>query len=208
MTASQDKNIDNQQPENRHYSLEEYFDFQKTAERRFEYHDGKIVPITSATENHGRIVTNLVRFLGNCLDGTDCEVFAADRDVYVEACNRVFFPDVLIVCGEREYHKRSKNVDATTNPTVVIEVLSNSTKNTDKGVKLRCYRRLASLKQYLIIEQDFKNIEVYEPNINKNWTSRIYEDEGDVIKVGGCKISIDDIYKRVEFAKAESKSDN
>ena len=75
-------------------------------------------------------------------------------------------------------------------------------------MKLRCYRRLASLKQYLIIEQDFKNIEVYEPNINKNWTSRIYEDEGDVIKIGGCKISIDDIYKRVEFAKAESKSDN
>ena len=122
MTASQDKNIDNQQPENRYYSLEEYFAFQSTAERRFEYHDGKIIPVTSATENHGRIVSNLVRFLGNCLDGTDCEVFTADRDVYVEACNRVFFPDVLIVCGEREYYKRSKNVDATTNPTVVIEV--------------------------------------------------------------------------------------
>ena len=188
------------------YSLEEYFELEYKSEFKNEYHDGYIVPITSATENHGRIVSNMVFLLQNCLRNTECDVFASDRPVYSKACNRVFYPDVMSVCGERKYYEHSKNVKATVNPSVLIEVISPSTQYTDKSIKLRCYRRFSSLKQYVIIEQDFIFIEIYEQDETGRWTAKIYDEENDKIQLDDCIISVKEIYHKVELIEPDSAS--
>lgn len=193
-------------PDNQRYTLDEYFELEYKSEFKHEYHDGYIVPITSATENHGRIVSNMVFLLQNCLRNTECDVFASDRPVYSKACNRVFYPDVMSVCGERKYYEHSKNVKATVNPSVLIEVISPSTQYTDKSIKLRCYRRFSSLKQYVIIEQDFIFIEIYEQDETGRWTAKIYDEENDKIQLDDCIISVKEIYHKVELIEPDSAS--
>lgn len=188
------------------YSLEEYFELESKSEIRNEYHDGYIVPITSATENHGRIVSNMVFLLQNCLRNTECDVFASDRPIYSKACNRVFYPDVMSVCGERKYYEHSKNVKATVNPSVLIEVISPSTQYTDRSIKLRCYRRFSSLKQYVTIEQDFIFIEIYEQDETGRWTAKIYDEENDKIQLDDCVIDVKEIYHKVELIEPDSAS--
>lgn len=208
MSPAQDKS--HQEPENRLYTLEEYFKFQSTAERRYEYHDGKIIPVTSATENHGRIVSNLVYLLQACLRHTDCDVYASDRDVYSEACNRIFYPDLTIICGKKETMQYSENVVVTLNPTILIEVLSDSTKRFDKTTKMNCYRKIDSLRQYILISQDEKFIEILERDngTEKSWKTHFYEEGDEIVKIGDCKVLLEEIYHKVELAKGEAKSDN
>ena len=194
-------------PDNQRYTLDEYFELEYKSEFKNEYHDGYIVPITSATENHGRIVSNMVFLLQNCLRNTECDVFASDRPVYSKACNRVFYPDVMSIFGERKYYEHSKNVKATINPSVLIEVISESTQYTDRSIKLRCYRRFLSLKQYVIIEQDFIFIEIYEQDATGRWTSKIYDDENDKILLDNCVISVKEVYHKVELTEPDSASD-
>ena len=198
--------VDDYLPDNQRYTLDEYFELEENSEFRHEYHDGYIVPITSATENHGRIVSNMVFLLQNCLRNTECDVFASDRPVYSKAYNWVFYPDVMSVCGERKYYEHSKNVRATVNPSILIEVISPSTQHIDRSLKLRCYRRLSSLKQFVIIEQDFIFIEIYEQDETGRWTAKIYDEENDIIQLNDCIISVKEIYHKVDLIEPDSAS--
>jgi Uma2 family endonuclease len=207
MTASQD--INNQESENRHYTLEEYFEYEYKAEGKHEFHNGLIVEMSYTSESHGIIVHNLDVELGICLKSRrDCLVIPNDRMVYIPACKKVCYPDLVVVCGERAYYQYSKNMKATLNPTILIEVLSDSTKNHDKKGKRKCYRTIPSLNQYIIVDQDTKFVEVYERSDNGHWYSEIYFDDDDVVKIGDCQILLKDIYHKVELAEGESKSDN
>ena len=209
MTASQDKNTDNQQPENRQYTLEQYFEFEYNAEGKHEFHNGLIVEMSYTSENHGIIVHNLDVELGICLKSRrDCLVIPNDRMVYIPACNKTCYPDLLVVCGERSYYQYSKNMKATLNPTILIEVLSDSTKNHDKKGKRKCYRTIPSLKQYVIVDQETKFVEVYERGENNTWFSELYYDDEDVIKIGDCQILLKDIYHNDYLPEGEAKSDN
>ena len=192
--------------DNQRYTLDEYFELEEKSEFRHEYHDGYIVPITSASENHGRIVSNMVFLLQKCLKNTECDVFASDRPVYSKAYNWVFYPDVMSVCGERKYYEHSKNVRATINPSVLIEIISPSTQHIDRSIKLRCYRRFSSLKQYVIIEQDFIFIQIYEQDETGRWTAKIYDEENDEIQLDDCIISVKEIYHKVEFIEPDAAS--
>ena len=201
------KNLEQSFPsDSRKYTLGEYFEFESKAEKKHEFFNGEIVECAYTSENHGRIVSNFVFLLQNCLRNTECDIFTVDRPVYVKECNRVFYPDVLAVCGKREYYQHSQNVIATTNPVVSIEVISESTGERDRGLKLRCYRRLKSLNQYVIVEQDFINVEIYEKDETGRWISKIYEDENDVILINGCEIPLKEVYLKVEFIEPTSVS--
>ena len=72
---------------------------------------------------------------------------------------------------------------------------------------MRCYRSLKSHKQYILIEQDFKNVEIYERNENGRWIAKIYDEEEDVMKIGDCEISMTDLYFKVDIIEPNSASD-
>ena len=202
MTASQD--ISNRESENRRYSLEEYFEFEYKAEGKHEFHNGLIVEMSYTSESHGVIVHNLDVELGICLKSRrDCLVIPNDRMVYIPDCKKVCYPDLVVVCGERAYYQYSKNMKATLNPSILIEVLSDSTKNHDKKGKRKCYRTIPSLKQYIIVDQDTKFVEVYERSEDGHWFSEIYSDDDDMVKIGDCQILLKDIYQLKDIASKQ-----
>lgn len=86
------------------YTLEEYFELEYQSEVRHEFFDGKIVPVTYTSKNHGRIVNNISRLLSNCLLETRFEVYSGDRMLHVPDCNQVYYPDVVILPEEVDTH--------------------------------------------------------------------------------------------------------
>ena len=147
--------------------------------------------------------------IGNCLLDKQCDLYAGDRPVWIEACNKSFFPDHVIVCDTHQFKQLSPNVQATVNPAVVIEVLSDSTKEFDQTTKTRCYKKLKSLRQIVYVSQDEKYIRTLIKTDNERiWNEIEYFEEDEKLTIGDCQISVKDIYHRVVFAnQAEQASD-
>jgi Uma2 family endonuclease len=181
-------------------SLEAYLMMIADGTRRLEYHDGIVIDIQSATEQHGKICTNLTRLIGNCLLDKGCDLYAADRPVWIAACNKSFFSDHVIICKNHEFKQLSKNVNATVNPTIVIEVLSDSTSNFDQTTKTRCYKKLTSLQQIVYVSQEEKYIRTLIKTENERiWNEIEYFEEDEKVPIGDCEIELKDIYHRVIF---------
>lgn len=163
--------------------------------RRSEFIEGKIVEMPGASRVHVRIVTNLISELLNQLMENDCDVFANETRVRATG---YYYPDVGVVCGE--YLVDNLHLDTLTNPTVLIEVLSDSTEHVDRGIKLRHYRRLPSLRTYLLVTQDYPLVEQYERD-EEVGTWQLVETEGltGVVELPAinCRLPMEAIYRRV-----------
>ncbi len=173
-------------------SAEEYLETEKTREIKHEYIDGEIYAMAGASRNHNIISQTVSRLFGNHLDDTRCNVFASDMKVKIETHRSAFFyPDVLVACEDDEgddYY--------TDNPLIIVEVLSKSTRRTDKSIKLATYKTLPSLQEYVLIEQDFAEIEICRRNTH--WSSEHYF-LGDNVSFEsiGLTLSVEAIYRRV-----------
>ncbi len=189
------------EPIKQRVSLEAYLEMIADGERRLEYHDGEVIDIQSATEQHGLICTNLTGLTYNCIYDKDCNIYAGDRELWIEECRKMFYPDHIIVCGEHDLKQMSKNVKATINPTVVIEVLSESTEKRDLTTKMRCYKTLKSLKQIIFIAQSEKYILSLERDKENErlWLDMEYFEDDESIPIGECSILLKDIYRKVTF---------
>ncbi|HZO87468.1 MAG TPA: Uma2 family endonuclease [Chthonomonadaceae bacterium] len=139
-------------------SPQEYLAHERKAETKSEYHGGRIVAMAGASKGHNRITVNLIRHLANQLEGTSCEPFANDLRVRVPACDKYDYPDVAVVCGEPQFE--DSHLDTLLNPTLIIEVLSDTTEAADRGEKFACYRTLASLTTYVLVAQKRPSVEV------------------------------------------------
>ncbi len=181
-------------------SLDEYLEMIADGKRRLEYHDGQVFDIQSATEQHGLLCTNLTGLIYICTRNKDCRIYAGDRELWIEKCHKMFYPDLVIVCGEHDMKQMSKNVKATINPSVVIEILSDSTEKYDKSFKSKCYKKLNSIKQIVYVAQDEKYIYIESPTENKRaWLTTDYFEDDDLVPIGDCNILLKDMYERVEF---------
>jgi Uma2 family endonuclease len=127
---------------------EEYLAFERSAQTKHEYSNGGIIAFAGASRAHNLIVSKASRRLGNQLEGKPCEVYIGDMRVRTTAVDYAY-PDVVIVCGEPRFE--DGNLDTLLNPTVLIEVLSQSTEARDRGDKLHDYRSIESLQDYLLM---------------------------------------------------------
>lgn len=184
---------------NRRLSIEEYAEMEYTADTRHEYIDGTVRAMAYTSPNHARIVRNLTVLLSACAEEHDCELFAESRLVWAKDCEHGYYPDIVIICGQMETHTIGKKMVATTNPFIVVEVLSESTAAHDKTEKWRCYKKIPSLKQYVLIDQEVKYIETRYRTDSAAWELQDFELEDDKIRFGDCKISLKDIYNKVEL---------
>lgn len=146
-------------------SQEEYLAGELISEIKHEYIDGEVYAMAGASANHARIVTAMTRLLGNQLVDTPCEVFAADMKV--KAQNNFFYPDLIVDC-------QNQNGDAyfAESPVIIVEVLSKSTRKLDQTLKRLSYQGLPSLQEYVLIEQDFVDVEVCRRS--NHWQSEHY----------------------------------
>lgn len=181
-------------------SPEEYLEQEAKAKTKSEYRAGEVVAMSGAQLAHNRIVAALLQLIGNCLEDTNCEVFPSDMLLKLPECELFTYPDVMIVCEEVQLDdSKRQGLDVLLNPSVVIEVLSKSTADYDRGEKMRCYLTLASLQQYVLIDSESKEIFTYNRTEEDDWLLKIFKKESDHLKIGDCEIALKDIYKKVKF---------
>jgi Uma2 family endonuclease len=181
------------------YTAQEYFAMEGTAEYKSEYFYGEIFAMSGATFNHNRIVVNLTNVLFNALKETSCEVFVSDLRVQVRKEAHYTYPDVMVVCGGLELVKGRK--DTITNPKVIIEVLSDSTRDYDRGRKFAAYREIESLQEYILVEQDSVRIEAFSKEEDGTWRLREYFNMADLLVLPTLQLKIPaaEIYGRVSL---------
>jgi Uma2 family endonuclease len=139
-------------------SYAEYLALEASAETKHEYIVGAIVAMAGATIEHGRLVSNLTAFLRAALTGRPCVVLPADVRVRIRAADRATYPDLHVVCASIERDPDDEH--AVANPLVILEVLSESTAESDRGEKFADYRKLRSLREYVLVSQRERRVDV------------------------------------------------
>jgi Uma2 family endonuclease len=173
-------------------SYEEYLALERTSETKHEYVNGEIYAMAGGTPEHGRLAAKLARLVGNALAGRPCEVFSSDVRVRVESTGRSTYPDLSIVCSKLV--ASSDDADAITNPMVIVEVLSPSTEQHDRGDKWAHYRRIPSLACYVLVGHDERSIETYRRD-GRRWVYEAFG-PGEVAVIAGAEVSlaVDELY--------------
>ncbi|MGZ3300329.1 MAG: Uma2 family endonuclease [Isosphaeraceae bacterium] len=180
------------------FTPQEYLALERKSETRNEYYNGEIFAMAGASREHNLTVANLLRDIGNQLEDRPCESYPSDMRVFIEATGLYTYPDVSVVCGEPRFQDRE--VDTLLNPTVIVEVLSPSTEAYDRGDKFRHYRRIDSLREFVLISQDRMMVERYTRQ-GKDWVLSDMTDPDQVLKLEsiGCQIPLDRIYAKIKF---------
>ncbi len=169
---------------------EEYLNGELASEIKHEYVDGYVYAMAGASKNHDRIAGNVFRKFGNHLEKSPCEPFTSDMKVKVGS--KYFYPDATVVCednSQAEYYTES--------PTIIVEVLSKSSRRKDETVKRMAYQTIPTLQEYVLIEQDFVDVEVCRRS--EGWVSNHYF-MGDEVYFESIRLTlpVEEIYARVE----------
>jgi len=185
----------------KYMSLEEYFQFEETSDIKHEYYQGMVFAMAGASENHNLIAMAVGITLGVQLDDKPCRPYPADFRLKIESANVYTYPDLSVICGETRLADGRR--DTFVNPTVLIEVLSDSTEAYDRAKKSEFYRTIPSLQEYLLIAQDRPHVERYRRQ-GHDWLLSEYSSLDDEVTLDsiGCILSLAAIYRRVRFGEA------
>lgn len=145
----------------------EFLEFEKRSDQKHEYLRGEVWAMGGGTPEHGRLAANVIRLLGNALEGRPCVVFTSDVRVRVNETDRATYPDTFVVCGAMKTDPDDPNT--VVNPVVIVEVLSPGTEASDRGEKFAHYQRLESLKDYVLVSQASRRIEVFSRGAGASW---------------------------------------
>lgn len=156
-----------------------------------------------ASRAHVLISANLIRESGNQLRGRPCETYGSDMRVKVPRTEMYTYPDVAALCDEPRME--DGQFDTLLNPAVIIEVLSPSTESYDRGEKFAHYRRLDSLREYVLVAQTLRRVEHFRREGDSWVLTEISEPDGELVLSSlGCAVKLADIYDRVSFSAAEA----
>jgi Uma2 family endonuclease len=178
---------------------EEYLRLERAAEWKSEYIDGEMFAMAGASPRHGFIVGNLVGELREQLRSGPCLVAPNDLRVATDRHRLYTYPDVVVICDPLEYVDEHR--DTVTNPTLIAEVLSETTQNYDRGDKFERYRAIPSLAEYLLVAQDRVHVELYTRQPGGEWILREWNDAGAEIELTSlrCRLRIAEVYAKVAF---------
>ena len=178
---------------------EQYLEIEAKAERRSEYYNGEMFLMAGATSDHNLISSNLNRLFGTELRQRPCYVYSSDMRVRVSKTGLYTYPDGMLVCGEREWGDPSHST--LLNPSVIIEVLSDSTEAYDRGEKFWHYRQIASLREYILVSQKGFRVDQFIRQPNGEWSLRSCDSLEDTLEVlaVGCSLPLKDIYFKTEL---------
>lgn len=154
--------------EKRVISPDEYLVTERQALDKSEFFNGELKPVPPSSLNHSRIKANLSGVIGNHLEEATCQSFSSDMRVHLPETGLYAYPDIVIVCGEPEL--LPDEFDNLLNPTVIVEVMSDSTEDYDRGRKFFRYRAISSLEEYILIDSQRVEVEVWRKNELDQWT--------------------------------------
>lgn len=165
----------------------EYLALEARSDVKHEYLRGDVWAMAGGTPRHGRLATSFATALGGALRGRPCVVYSSDVRIRIESTGRSTYPDLSVVCGKDQFAADDPN--ALTNPIIILEVLSEGTERSDRGEKFAHYQRLASLQEYVLIDQEQPRIEVFRRQGNA-WLLSIYEG-GSTVELESVGVDID-----------------
>src|ERR1044072_6698528 len=181
---------------NYYVSPEEYLTLERKAEFKSEYLDGVVYAFAGGSPRHNLIVANVIITLGGQLKGRPCRVHPSDLKIRVSNSKRFFYPDVSVVCGAYEFADDQQ--DVILNPTLIVEVSSESTAAFDRGKKFLSYQQISSLQEYLLLSQDEILIEGYTRQGNDTWLyTKLTDAEGKLtLSSVACELALRDVYDK------------
>lgn len=181
------------------FTIEEYLAMEEVAVEKHEYYRGEIFAMSGPKVPHNIIFRNLFTGLANKLNGKRCQPFSSDQRIHIEANTLFTYPDISIVCGEPEtLHDDNWNL---LNPAVIIEILSPSTKNYDRGEKFKLYRDIPTLTEYILVDSETIHIEVFRLNVSNRWELEEYDTVAKTLYVKTINehISLSEIYAGIKL---------
>jgi len=180
-------------------SPEEYLERERAAETRSEYYAGEIFAMAGGTEAHALIAMNVGALLHPQLRQRGCRIYGSDMRVKIPQIGLYTYPDLTIVCGEPRFEDERR--DTLLNPTLVVEVLSDSTEAYDRGKKAQSYRTLESLQEYLLIAQSAHHVEQYVRQPDGQWLFSEADGPDAVLSLPtvASELRLADVYEKVEI---------
>jgi Uma2 family endonuclease len=178
------------------YTIEEYHKIEEeNPDCKFEYIDGEVRIMAGGTYEHMKIAVNLVTILNIHLEDSVCQVVNSDIHVLPTGRdNPSYLPDVTVTCNPEDYHPDAKAIRF---PSLIIEVLSQSTELIDRNEKLRAYHTCPSMQEYLIASTQRREIEAYRRREDGEWHKTVYRAEDTIPLVTiGLNIPMNTIYRR------------
>jgi len=184
------------------YTPREYLVLERKADYRSEYVNGQIIAMAGASRAHNLITSNFCREVSQQLRGRPCETYINDMRIKVSHTGLYTYPDIVVVCGNICFENMDN--DTLLNPTVIVEVLSDSTEAYDRGEKFAHYRRLESLQEYILVAQYHVRIEHYI----RRGTEWILSEASTLDKTVNliaidCNVALRDVYDKVQFVRSD-----
>jgi Uma2 family endonuclease len=183
------------------YTLADYLSVEEMSSVRHEYLNGEIFAMAGGTPEHAALSAAVVTLLGSKLRGGPCRPYSFDLRLRVKATGLATYPDAAVICGEVQRDPESPT--HATNPSVLVEVLSPSTEEYDRGEKREHYQRLDSLREYVLVSQDRRRVEVLSRSDDGAWQERVHT-AGGAVKIAslGFGFGVDELYEMAGLAVA------
>lgn len=181
------------------YSEEEYLRLENNALEKSEFFQGKIVMMAGATPNHNRVKENFVGELYSLLKGKTCKSYSSDQRIHIPSNSLYTYPDIVVVCGPNRYGEADRN--SIVNPSVIVEVISASTGDYDRGEKFRLYRDIPTLQEYVTIHSLHVEAEVYRRTADNQWLladDAFQLTDTITIQTIGATLALSDLYDGTE----------
>lgn len=180
-------------------SVAEYIKQEIESNTKYEYHNGKIYALAGGTLNHGLISGNMFSKMMSKLESknSNCMPFNSDVKLHIDASNSYVYPDSMVVCGDFENSEEDEN--SIVNPVLIVEVISKSTAEYDRGDKFYLYRQIPTFKEYVLIEQKKHVVDVHFKHENSDlWRITRYQGLDKIVKLQsiGIEVSMKEIYNR------------
>ncbi len=177
------------------YTYAEYVALEQESSTKHEFFDGEIYAMAGGSEEHSALAAEVLRVLGNAIGDRPCRAHTSDLRIYVEAAGLATFPDGSVICGPLEQHTPSP-VATALNPSVLVEVTSDSSEEYDTGPKLECYQTIPSLRDYIVVSHRERRITVHQRAESGTWTMRVAIAGGRVrVQSLGAELVVDEIYR-------------
>ncbi len=181
------------------FTTEEYLQMEKNSAVKHEFYSGEIFDMSGASTRHNIITVNLIIALGNALKGNPCRPYGSDMRIHIPENSLFTYPDISIICGEVIFSPEDE--DTAIRPTVIIEILSPSTSQYNRGAKFKLYRDIPTLKEYILVESELITVEAYRINEKDRWELQEYKSLSDIlnIPVVNIQIPLADIYEATKL---------
>lgn len=183
----------------KYYSIREYLEMENEAIEKHEYYKGEIFAMSGAGNRHNIISVNIIVSLGNSLKGKSCQPYGSDMRIHIPGNTLFTYPDISVISGDILLSNEDENTS--TNPTIIIEILSPSTRNYDRGIKFMLYRSIPTLKEYILVETESIHIEQFGINKDGLWQLKEYSNKTDqlILESVGVTLVLADVYERCKL---------